>query len=982
MLLTMYAYFISNISQTIFQSLLPRFAKIAYIPHGHCYLWQTDLVGLHLTADSLIAIAYYSIPIALLIFIRNRPDVPFPSVFALFGAFILACGTTHLISIWTLWYPTYWLAGVVKAITAVISVFTALSLIPIIPKALLLPSPTELEAVNYQLQLRIEERQAVEAALRKSEAALRESEAAMRSLFAAMHDLVLVRDRDGRCLSIAPTKFEALIADKEKLLNSTLHEVMPLATADYLLEHIHRALDTQENVYCDYVLPIEQTEVGFSASISAIDDQKAVLVVRDISDRKRTEDALKSSEQRLQLALEASGDGLWDWNITTDTIYLSPNLLKMLGYQPEELLPFRTETWEQLLHPDEKHWVLNCLAAHLQGQGVAYDFDYRLRTRSGEWKWISNYGKVVAYDEHGNPTRMVGTHRDISKRKEAEALIQESENRFRSAFDNADVGMALVNTNGQFLRVNHSCCRILGYRQQDLLKMSIQSITHPDDIGDDWNRVRRLISEEDMTYRAERRYLSPSGETIWVVLGVSVVRDAEGNPLYFVSQIQDDTARRLYEAQLAHQAFHDSLTKLPNRTLFQQRLEEEIARARRDEDYLFAVLFLDLDRFKAINDSLGHAAGDELLVAVGRRLKEATRNIDVVARFGGDEFAVLLAGVNSPAGVLHVADRILSAFHQPFALKGNEYVVNSSIGITLNLAEPCTPEALLQAADIALYRAKHAGRGCYEVYDQQMGKQVKGYLYLENALHRAIEQDELQVLYQPIVDIDTEEILGFEALMRWQKNDGELLAPRQFIQVAEESGLIVPIDWTIMRKACQQVQHWRDRGLITNQWISVNLSSRQFNMLNCVETVESILQETGLDPDYLRIEITESAIIHHPEMATKVISNLKQLGVKIALDDFGTGYSSLSYLHRFPVDTLKIDKTFVSQIAENSHSVEIIRSMILLSQALSIDTVAEGIETSEQKQLLQGLGCSYAQGFLLHQPLTHREIEKTVLTTS
>ncbi|MGF1461082.1 MAG: putative bifunctional diguanylate cyclase/phosphodiesterase [Leptolyngbyaceae cyanobacterium] len=791
---------------------------IAYIPHGHCYLWQPHLVGLHLTADFIIAIAYYSIPIGLLAFVRNRSDVPFKSVFALFSAFILACGATHLMSIWTLWHPNYWLEGLLKAITAIISGYTALTLIPIIPKALALPSLAQLEAANAQLKQEIQDRQAAEA-------------------------------------------------------------------------------------------------------------------------------ALQESKQRLELALEASGDGLWDWDIANNKIYLSSNWLRMLGYEPSDA-PVLVDSWEALLHPDEKEWVSERLTTHLQAGG-SYNFDYRLQTHTGQWKWISNYGKAVEHDVQGNPLRMVGTHRDISQRKAAEAKTQESEERFRKAFDNADIGMALVAPNGQFLRVNDACCRILGYQQRELLERTIQSITHPEDSHVDWKQVRRLITEEDLTYRTEQRYLSPEGETIWVVLGVSAVRDIQGDPLYFVSQIQDDTARRLYEAQLAHQAFHDSLTTLPNRASFQQRLEEELTRAKRTEGYQFAVLFLDLDRFKSINDSLGHAAVDELLVEVASRLQETIRDIDVVARFGGDEFAVLLADVIEVKSVLSVADRMLMAFQRPFLLKGNSYTVNSSTGITLNGPPPCTPDSLLQEADIALYRAKHSGRGCYEIYDQQMGHQARGYILLKEALRQAIEQDELRVFYQPIVDIHTERILGFEALMRWQKADGDIWGPGQFMQVAEESGLILAIDWLIIEKACRQMQRWYQAGIVTNQWLSVNLSSRQFNSPDCVKQVKSILHETGLDHAYLRIEITENAIIRHPEMAAEILSELKQLGVKIALDDFGTGYSSLSYLHRFPVDTIKIDKSFVSKMAENPQSREIIRSLVLLYQALSMDTVAEGIETSE-----------------------------------
>lgn len=550
------------------------------------------------------------------------------------------------------------------------------------------------------------------------------------------------------------------------------------------------------------------------------------------------------------------------------------------------------------------------------------------------------------------------------------AKMKGSEERFRSAFDHAPIGMALVAPDGGWLQVNQCLCDIIGYSEEEIRRMNFQAITHPADLGDFLAHLKEVLEGRTLTHQMEKRYFHKLGHEVWVLVGVSLIRDSESKCLHLIFQIQDITDRKRAEQQLVHDAFHDALTGLPNRAWFMEQLEISLDKFRCQKDRLFAVLFLDLDRFKLINDSIGHMVGDHLLIGIANRLRHCLRPGDKVARLGGDEFTILLDGIRSAAEAIEVADRIQKHLSQPFSLGGYETFTTVSIGIALSDPDYEFPEDFLRNADTAMYQAKSLGKARYVIFDSGMHACAVNLLQLETDLRRAIDRSEFFIDYQPIVALETGRLLGFEALVRWQHPERGLIPPDRFIAVAEETGSIVPIGQWVLLQACLQMKRWQERHSLGNSLsISVNLSGRQFAHANLLEQITEILDATGLSPHSLKLEITESIVMDNVESTAGTLKKLQALGVELSIDDFGTGYSSLSYLHRLPIDTLKIDRSFVSRVGENNENKEIVRTILMLAQNLGMGVIAEGVETREQLDLLRELGCQSVQGFLVAKPL-------------
>ncbi len=492
------------------------------------------------------------------------------------------------------------------------------------------------------------------------------------------------------------------------------------------------------------------------------------------------------------------------------------------------------------------------------------------------------------------------------------AELQESETRFRSAFDHSAVGMALVDPQGRWLQVNQALCQITGYSNQELVGKYFQSLVHPSDLGAALVQVHQLLEGIIPTFQMEQQYLHKNGHTIWVIWSVSLVRDLVTKENRLVFQLQDISERKRAEAQLLHDAFHDGLTGLPNRALFLDHVKLAMERGKRYPNRQFAVLFLDFDRFKIINDSLGHAVGDQLLIAMAGRLESCLRPGDTIARLGGDEFTVLLEEMPHYSESLEVAARIQQALEAPFTINGNEIFISVSIGIADSSMGYEQPEDLLRDADTAMYRAKARGSKCHEVFDKTMHSQVASRLQMENDMRRAIERQEFFLCYQPIVILETGRLAGFEALVRWKHPERGLVSPAQFIPLAEETGLILQIGHWVLHEACRQMREWQEFYPASFPLqMSVNLSSKQFTQPNLIEQIRGILDDTKLESRYLKLELTESAVMDNVDAAIKQLTEIRALGIELSIDDFGTGYSSLSYLHRFPLNTLKIDRSFV-----------------------------------------------------------------------
>lgn len=561
----------------------------------------------------------------------------------------------------------------------------------------------------------------------------------------------------------------------------------------------------------------------------------------------------------------------------------------------------------------------------------------------------------------------------ITEQERIGQALQDSEEQFRNAFDYASIGMALVAADGRWLKVNAALCETLGYEEEELLASTLWALLHPDEVDGVTLNLESLRSGAAPAFATERRCLHKSGRDVWVLMSASLAGKLESAQSHFIFQLQDITDRKRAESRLAHDAFHDALTGLFNRALFLDRLQ----RVSRHRGSAFAVLFLDLDRFKVINDSLGPALGDQLLILVARRLEGSLRPADTVARLGGDEFAVLAEDIDDVREAVLIAERLQRDLSQPFLLDGHEVLITASIGIAPASDRHARPEDLLRDADLAMYRAKAAGTARHQLFDEDMHARAVERLRLETDLRRAIEREELCLHYQPIVALADGRLTGFEALVRWQHPQRGLISPAEFIPLAEETGLIIPLGAWVLRHAAGQMRLWHQE-FAEPFFLSVNLSTRQLTQPDVVAQIRAVLAETELDPLTLRIEITESMMVENVSTATEILRQIRALGPGISIDDFGTGYSSLSYLHCLPASTLKIDRSFVQRIGHVGEHEKIVSTIMTLADSLGMDVVAEGIETVEQLRHLQQLNCTYGQGYLFSRPMAQNEAEAMI----
>ena len=568
-----------------------------------------------------------------------------------------------------------------------------------------------------------------------------------------------------------------------------------------------------------------------------------------------------------------------------------------------------------------------------------------------------------------------------AKRQEAEEALRESELRYSLVTSSTDEGLWDWNLETNKITFSDRWKSILGCGEQDIGDRPEEWLdrVHEEDV----ERLKREISAHREGYtphlKSEHRMAHKDGTVRWMFAQGIAVRDDSGAATRIVGTLVDITEGKIAEERLRRGAFYDSLTALPNRAVFMDRLGRAMERAKRHGGRMFAVLFMDLDRFKIVNDSLGHVIGDELLSAVAKRAETCLRTSDTIARLGGDEFVLLLDGLRDPSDAMRVSERIQKALRTVFNLDGQEVFISASIGIALGTPRYERPEELLRDADIAMYRAKSLGRARHEIFDEGMHTQAVTRLKLENDLHRAIERREFRVHYQPIIALKDGKIFGFEALVRWWRPDIGLVSPAEFIPVAEETGMITAIDRWVLREACHHMHGWHTRFPKTPPlFISVNLSRKQLAEPDLVDQIQQTLRDTGLDPDTLRPEITESHIMEDMDAALAVLDKLRELHILMHMDDFGTGYSSLSHLVRFQVDTLKIDGSFVANMEVHGENFEIVRMIVTLGHNLGMRVIAEGVETKQQLSQLRKLRCDYAQGYLFAKPMDTESTEDLI----
>ena len=718
-------------------------------------------------------------------------------------------------------------------------------------------------------------------------------------------------------------------------------------------------------------------EVLITASSVCDDDGNVVglsVMAQDISDRLTAQRALETSSRQLAEAQRIANIGSFEYDVATDNLSWTAEYARILGVATTTK-PTR-RLFMSIVHPDDRTRIRAAWLGAAQG-GEPFDVEFRI-VRPDSVERSVRARSHIERAEDGTVLRLLGTLMDDTDRTEIERVRREAEQRFEVIFEQSEIGAAIVDLAGQPIRVNPAMCRILGRHESELTGQRWTAYT-PDDEVPLGLKVLEQAAQGHDTFADERRYLLPNGASVWISCHITLVRDAHGAPQYYSAQFQDVTDRKKMEGQLARQALYDELTSLPNRTLLNDRLTQGLAGSKRRGAHL-GVMFLDIDQFKMINDSYGHDTGDEVLRTVASRIAQSIRPGDTVARLGGDEFVVVCDDV-LVAEIEEIAARVLTQLGDAWHIKSQEMRVQASIGIAVS-NDDSTPNTLLRDSDTAMYRAKKRGKGRIELFDETLRANSERRLATASALHRALLHEEFTLAYQPVVDLSTGEMVSVEALLRWTQPAGTTITPAEFIPIAEETGLIVPIGAWVLEHACRQLVQWQrfERTTTNRLTVAVNLSVRQMLAGDIVDLVRNVLTQTGLDPADLCLELTESVFMEDAEFFGNTLARLKALGVTLAIDDFGTGYSSLSYLKRFPVDAVKIDRAFVDGLATDAHDSAIVAAIVAMAGALALDLTAEGVETAEQLAALRALNVERAQGYLLAPPAPPEGISTLIET--
>ncbi len=754
---------------------------------------------------------------------------------------------------------------------------------------------------------------------------------------------------------------------RDELISKTISFVEPAFPMEKWSSHWQELKERKfllfESRYCRKNGSVIPAEV--SANFFQYGDREYIFAsVRDISEKIRQHETLVENIYKFKALFDLAPDAVFLGTLEGEIIDCNEAAVSMTGYPKEELVGMSSKKLlpEYLAKDFEK-----TMEQMLLSKSAFLGFENQ--RKNGDIFPVEMSAKVIEFNKKNAVLVVV---REITERKEYEQKLK----LFQKVFENALEGITITDAKGNIVAVNEAFTEITGYKSHEVIGKNpriLKSDRHDDNFYKTmWQNLKTQGQWEGEIWNRRK-----TGEAYPEWLSISAIKANSSDITHYVAVFHDITDLKHQEEQIKHQAYHDALTNLPNRLLLHDRLSVAINHAQRNGQKI-AILFVDLDNFKHINDSLGHALGDQLLQAVSQRIVKLMREEDTVSRLGGDEFVIMLEDVKDESVAIHIAERVLASFQRSFHVRNHELFITPSLGLTLFPDDGSDPETLIKNADLAMYRAKDKGKNRFQLFTSTMNDRVTKRLEMEGNLRKATEGDEFLVYYQPKIDIRTEKVTGMEALVRWQRPTGELVNPGDFIPLAEETGLIVNIGQRVLETACQQTKLLHEQGM-TDLKVSVNFSPRQFQQSNVVDMIINTLQKTGLDPSALEIEITETIIMSNVESTVSRLQELSRQGISISIDDFGTGYSSLYYLKHLPIHVLKIDKSFIHDLSVDVNDSAIVETIILMAKNLNLRVIAEGVETQEQFQYLRDRNCDDVQGYLFSPPLPLSEFEKYLL---
>ncbi|MDP4299964.1 sensor domain-containing protein [Leptothrix discophora] len=795
---------------------------------------------------------------------------------------------------------------------------------------------------------------------REAQVALAASAAQLRAVVSALPDLIFLFDADARLVDVWTSNEQNLLGPRDSFVGKRLNEFLPPALAAQAEERIRRTLAGEQPDPFEYSLALPDGEHWFEMRTARAGDEVVLGVARDITGERNARQAQRRTEESLLLAIDGTGDGLWDVDLQTGQGSYSSSCERLLRYAGDAPFASAFRPLEHV-HPEDRERT-RAAARDAIDDGTRFDATFRMLCYDGENRWFHGRG-MCHRDAQGKPMRFSGVLSDLTDRLRDEERLRLA----AQVLDSTQEGVMITDARRRIVSVNRAFTDLLGYTEAEVMGRSPRMLSSGRHEASFYEAMWAQLDQTGQ-WKGEIWNRRKDGELVPELLSISGVRDVTGKFSHYVGVFADISLMKDSEARLEFLAHHDPLTRLPNRLLFNQQIEQALHQAQRENRRL-AVLLLDLDRFKDINDSYGHLAGDELLQHVAQRLTGRLRQSDTLARLGGDEFALLMHDLRYDDDAARLASELLGALSQPWrSSDGVEVNVGVSIGICIYPDHGQNAQALLQGADAALYRAKGDGRGVYRYFADEMTQSARERLHLETRLRRALVENQLLLHYQPQVELHSGRIVGAEALVRWMDPEHGLIPPGRFIPVAETTGLIGDIGAWVLAEACRQGKAWLDEGL-PPLTLAVNVSPRQFRHVDLAAQVMQTLIETGLPAERLELELTEGALMEREQEALHVLQRLRAIGVGIAIDDFGTGYSSLAYLKRFPLDVLKIDRSFIADIPNDPDDMEIAAAVIAMGHSLGIRVLAEGVETVDQLAFLRFKHCDRYQGFLCSRPI-------------